>query len=314
MSLAPRVSVITPFRNAERYLQESIASVRGQTVTDWELILVDDRSTDCSREIAMEWASADSRLRLLDVSEKAAGAAAARNAGIEVSRGTYVAFLDADDIYRPTMLETVLAAAEAHPEAAMIFGPTLWWFPGQSQSDWMEQTYGMEQRLHTPPSLLTRLILLQQGHVPCTCSVLIRRDAIATTGGFEEDFALYEDQTLWAKLLLRFPAFVTPVCLSQYRQHEASASALAMRDGLYERLGPHAARKIFLAWLARHILQAEIRTAGLSFSLSLASSEYEEAPTLGNRCRRAALRVLTLAFKLGRRYWRVRRSLLQKLP
>ncbi len=211
----PRVSVITPFVNADAYLANAIASVRAQTVTDWELILVDDGSTDGSRLIALQAAEQDVRIRLLDRPVGSArGAAAARNAGLRAGLGEFFAFLDADDMLEPIMLQTVLAAAEAHPEAAMIFGPTQWWYPEERRASWTEPVDGwLAGRLHPPPRLLSRIILMQDGHVPCTCSVLVRRSAIELVGGFEERFRLYEDQALWVKLFLRYPAYVTPICL-----------------------------------------------------------------------------------------------------
>src|SRR5687767_4752185 len=182
MSPAPCVSVVTPFLDAEAFLPEAIASVRAQTVADWELILVDDGSSDSSRAIALEAAAADERIRLVDPPPGSRGAAAARNAGMRVARGDFLAFLDADDLFERHMLAATLSAAQANPEAALIYGPTRWWYPDGRQSDWTETTDGRAGRLHSPPALLRSIILLQDGHVPCTCSVLIRRAAVDAVG------------------------------------------------------------------------------------------------------------------------------------
>ena len=114
------------------------------------------------------------------------------------------------------MFAMTVAAADRHPTAAMIFGPTLWWYPDGDARDWVEPTYRRAGRVHRPPTLLRSLILLQQGHVPCTCSVLIRRTAVEAVGGFDVRFRLYEDQTLWVKLFSRYDVYITPVPLSRY--------------------------------------------------------------------------------------------------
>ena len=129
-SAVTQVSIVTPFLNSEAHLAEAIASVRSQTVPGWELLLVDDGSTDGSPVIARSAADADERIRLIVRSAGAPHSAAApRNAGIAAARGQFLAFLDADDLYEPHMLATTLDALERHPDAGMVFGPTRWWYP-----------------------------------------------------------------------------------------------------------------------------------------------------------------------------------------
>ena len=103
MSPAPLVSVITPVWNAAATLAATVASVRAQSLPDWEMLIVDDGSTDGSPALAAALAAGEPRLRLLGWAENR-GAAAARNAGIRAARGRYLAFLDADDLWRPGKL------------------------------------------------------------------------------------------------------------------------------------------------------------------------------------------------------------------
>ncbi len=100
------VSVIIPVHNAEKYIEDTIASVKSQTIDNWEIILVNDSSTDGSREVIQPYLS-DVRFSLIDVKGKG-GAANARNAGLAAARGRYVAYLDADDIWFPDKLESQL--------------------------------------------------------------------------------------------------------------------------------------------------------------------------------------------------------------
>ena len=100
----PLVSVITPVYNCEKYLALTIESVINQTYADWEMILVDDCSPDKSAEIIKSYQQKDKRLKYFKLSENG-GAAIARNKGLELSKGRYIAYLDADDIWLPTKLE-----------------------------------------------------------------------------------------------------------------------------------------------------------------------------------------------------------------
>jgi hypothetical protein len=143
------VSVVVPFLNAGRYLPEAIASVQTQTCHDWELVLIDDGSTDGSAGIVARAASADPRIRLLRRPSWApASAAAARNLGILEARVEFVAFLDADDIYEPNNLESRLQGS-AHP-SRMVYGPTA----GGTRAERRDWTEGMgrEAGLHEPPN------------------------------------------------------------------------------------------------------------------------------------------------------------------
>src|SRR5260370_33478888 len=160
----PKVTVILPFHNAVKYLNQAIDSVRAQTLSDWELILVDDASTDAGPGLADAATRSDDRIRLLATGKCAPkGAAVARNLGLEAARGEFVAFLDADDLYQCHKLLTELRSLAQHPAAAMIYGPTRWWHPGAEHRDSTEEMALEANRLHRPPSLLCCILLMQTG-------------------------------------------------------------------------------------------------------------------------------------------------------
>ncbi len=104
------VSIITPLFNSSKYIGLTIDSVLAQTCRHWEMIVVDDGSTDGSHEIVEEYAKRDNRIRLL--SQEHSGSAIARNSGIRSARGRYLAFLDSDDIWEPEFLECQLRLLE----------------------------------------------------------------------------------------------------------------------------------------------------------------------------------------------------------
>src|SRR5262245_11504432 len=110
--MIPRVSIVMANYNYGRYLREAIDSVRAQTYSDWELVLVDDGSTDDSRQIIQSYLS-DERIRFLPV--KHLGQSAAKNVGIMLCRGEFIAFLDADDVWATTKLEKQLHLFESNP-------------------------------------------------------------------------------------------------------------------------------------------------------------------------------------------------------
>jgi glycosyltransferase involved in cell wall biosynthesis len=228
----PDVSVIVPFFNAERFLSESIASVLSQTFPGWELLLVDDGSTDGGTAIARTHAAGEpARVRYLEHPGHARrGASAARNLGIQHARGRYLAFLDADDVWLPGKLAAQVPILESHADAAMVYNRTQFWYgwTGDAEDrrrDRLEPLGVPPDTVLAPPTLLSR-ILREESPVPCTCSVLVRRQAAEAVGGFEEEFVdLFDDQAFYAKLLFHRPVYAAAGCWDRYRQHRPPGPA-----------------------------------------------------------------------------------------
>lgn len=109
--MSPLVSIITPSYNSETYIDETILSILAQTYQDWEMLIVDDSSTDKSLEILKSYALQDTRIKLL-INEENLGAAESRNKAVEASLGDYIAFLDSDDIWLPLKLEKQIGLME----------------------------------------------------------------------------------------------------------------------------------------------------------------------------------------------------------
>lgn len=115
----PLISVIIPVYNVEKYLRECLDSVLNQTLRNIEVICVDDGSTDCSLEILNSYAKCDNRVKVLK--QLNSGAGIARNKGIDIARGNYIAFLDADDFFKPNMLEKAYNNAITHNTDIVMF-------------------------------------------------------------------------------------------------------------------------------------------------------------------------------------------------
>lgn len=136
----PIVSVIVPVHNAEKYLEQCLESILGQTLGDIEVICVNDRSTDGSAVILDGFAEKDSRLSVLQ--SPGLGAGGARNIGLRAAKGKYLSFLDADDFFEPDMLESAVAKAEEDQSDIVVYGSWLYDTMRQAnrQAKWMLNT------------------------------------------------------------------------------------------------------------------------------------------------------------------------------
>jgi len=272
---APTVSVIVIFLDPSgAYLREAVESIRVQSLTAWELILVDDGSSDHSTAVARGYATAEpGRIRYLEHPEHAnLGMSASRNLGIHAARGRYLAFLDADDTWLPERLAHHVAILKAHPEAVMVYGPTLYWFSwlaDAAEDDWTGPLGLASGRVHAPPGVLRALIETRGAILPGICSLTVRREAAVAVGGFEPRFrGCYEDQVFISKICAHHPVYVTARCLDRYRQHEASCTARAMRTGEYLADRPHPARERFLRWLDDYLAGSGVTDAALGRGLA----------------------------------------------
>jgi glycosyltransferase involved in cell wall biosynthesis len=279
-----RVSVVMIFFDAEPFLEEAIESVLAQTFQAWELLLVDDGSTDGSARIARQYAEKyPTRLRYVQHHDgQNHGMSAARNLGLQHAVGEYVAFLDADDVWLPQKLERQVAILDEREDAMMVFGPTEWWYSWTGdptrKRDFINDLGFRPDELIQPPSVL-RKFLVKEDVAPCTCSVLVRRQAVDAVGGFEDAFrGMYEDQAFFAKVCVRFPVFASRECLARYRRHRRSSCSIAAR-----RTERAASRLRFLAWLNEHLRTGGIQDEGLQHIIEVERAGVEEEVRTGVR-------------------------------
>jgi len=251
----PLVSIITIFLNAERFLEEAIASVFNQSYKNWELILVDDGSTDSSTRIALRYAQLHPR-RVRSIENEGRqnrGMSAARNLGIRNSCGEYLAFLDADDIWLPQKLEQQVRIMQREPAAGMVYGATEYWWSwtgdeSDTLKDFVPELGVAPDSLINPPHLLPVLL---RNQIVTTTGALVRRTAVEQIGGFEERFrGLHEDQAFCAKVCLAAPVFVAGERWYRYRRHPDSCCSIAESSG-EQRLE----RSVFLNWLETYLRQ-----------------------------------------------------------
>lgn len=249
----PAVSVIMPVRDVAPYLREAVESVRSQSRGDWELLIVDDGSVDDTLHIAVGFADADPRIRVLrHEGGQSLGSSAARNTGLRASRGRYIAFLDGDDIWLPGKLETMLPILDGMPEAGMLYADTTYWYswtgrPEDQTRDFPPPLGVPRDHLLQPPELLLR-ILHDRAAVPCTCSAIVRRVVAERVGGFEDQFrSLFDDQVFYVKVFLTTSVYVASGCWDRYRRHPQSMMGKAKAAGAVR-----PARLEFLEWVGEY--------------------------------------------------------------
>jgi glycosyltransferase involved in cell wall biosynthesis len=261
MSASPRVSVIMPFLNPGNYIREAIESVLVQTYSDWELLLIDDGSTDTSTSIALEYASQfPGKIHYFShESHQNLGMSVSRNLGIYHSHGEYITFLDADDVYLPEKLKIQVSILDSQPDAGMIFGGTVWWYSWTGKEadlnrDFPIDSFGVNPNsVIYPPAFFP--FMIRDGLCPCICSFLVRREVAIKIGGFEDDFKkIYSDQPFLVKLCLSTPIFFYHGCFEKYRQHPESFCTVGNKP---DKAIPN--RLQFLNWVEQYIKSQNIQ-------------------------------------------------------
>lgn len=275
MNENPLVSVIIPFLNAEKYFQEAIESVLAQTYTEWELILVDDGSTDGSTQIALDYKGRYEGKVFYTEHEGHLnkGISASRNLGFRSARGNYIAMLDADDAWTKYKLEQQIEIFQTYPDAGMVSGNTKYWYSWTGNSsdtpldrymhDNMNPGKPILNTLVSPPLLL---ILTLNGQIdPVSMSnIMLRRETIESAGGFEDAFtSMHEDQAFLAKIYLGSLVYISASCWDLYRQHRESCHQIAEKRGKQE-----SAELFYLEWLENYLEKAGITDPGVRAALN----------------------------------------------
>jgi glycosyltransferase involved in cell wall biosynthesis len=210
----PRVSVITPAYNAAPFLRETIESVRKQTVDDWEMVIVDDGSSDDTAAIIEEYAARDARIRLL--TQGNSGPSAARNRAMSAARGAWFAFLDSDDLWLPEFLAHQLAVLERYPDTALVTTNAFY------RGGWLDG------RTRQPPSdAYPRLTLenIIENDLAVFIMTIFRREVFERIGGLDESQWTSEDYDFWIRAAMAGFVFrVSARPLAVHRQHEGSLS------------------------------------------------------------------------------------------
>jgi len=278
----PRVTVILPTYNRERYLAGAVGSVLGQTFGDFELLIVDDGSTDTTA--ALIGAVDDDRVRYFVTSH--CGVSAAVNVGLRHARGEYIARLDSDDLFVPEALATLVAALAANPEIGVV------WARGQLMNrDGCDKPRSRGWPEHFPGDLLRSLV-----YEDCTTSpaMLIRRACFERVGPYDETLASSEDWDMSLRLARHFRFQFVDQVVVRIREHDDSLTGRSQRAAFLEartaplnklfldpKLPPVVAAMKPIAYGNVHILRGRIFLSALDFAD--ATREFTHAMRVSDR-------------------------------
>lgn len=254
------ISVITPCYNNAAWIEKAIQSVMAQTYTNWEMIIIDNNSTDNLAVVVQPYLS--ERIRL--IAEPVQGPASAKNAGVRAAQGEWVAFLDADDVWLATRLEKLARCAQAHPASQVVL------------SDYLEYRNGIPYERYPSchpvdtarfvEGLMRFSLFLDRTKGIFSFpggTFFMRRDAFLAMGGMDPDFEIYEDWQLGMRFLLHgFGCEVLPEKFLLYRKHGHS---------ICDRIDPGVATRAMEAVyrLYPEVLQKHQAVLGTDFMFSL---------------------------------------------
>lgn len=226
--MTPRISVLMPVRDGQRWLGEAIASIANQTLTDFELVIVDDGSVDDTPRILAERAKADARIRV--IRQERLGLVAALNRGLSEARGELIARLDADDLSFPQRLARQSEYLDNHPQIGLL----------GSWADTIGERGTITGALQPRTDDLATLLMRTNPFVHS--SVMVRRSALQKAGAYRAAFGGAEDYDLWLRLSEIAGIAILPERLLAYRVHSDSVTASArVRQMFSTRLAQRAA-------------------------------------------------------------------------
>jgi glycosyltransferase involved in cell wall biosynthesis len=280
MKNKPLVSCIIIFLNEERFLAEAVESVLEQSYTNWELLIVDDGSTDRSTQIAFEYAQKypEKVFYLEHENHQNRGMSASRNLALRHAKGKYISYLDGDDIWLSSKLEEQLEILLSHPEAVMVYGPLLCWhsWTGKPRDQNRDYLYGLADhgvalepdQLIEPPKLLTYFL----PHKPLIPSgVFVEKEIIERVGGAEEQFrGTHEDAVVHTKICLNSKVYVSRKYWYKYRMHPDSWERKVIKSGKVA-----ANRILFLNWVKEYFQKQQVTDPSLWEALDKAFWPYQ---------------------------------------
>ncbi len=214
------VSIITPLYNSESFVAETIESVLAQTYSQWEMLIVDDCSTDQSVAIVQQYAKRDPRIKLIQLRTNS-GPAVARNTGIRAAEGRYIIFLDSDDLWLAHLLETEVAYMR-EKDAGVVFASY------ERVSEDKTKNFGP----FIAPSSVTHRDLLKTCSISCLTGMY---DTAKVGKHYMADFYKREDYNLWLDILKKTPrAWAIREPLAVYRIRENSVSRNKLEVAYYQ--------------------------------------------------------------------------------
>lgn len=231
----PRVSLILPNYNYARYLDERIVSLLHQTYRDFELLILDDASSDASCEVIKKY-TYDPRVRTCLHTKNSGQVYLRWNEGVADTTGAYILIAGADDSCHPTMLEKLVAQLDRHPRAGLAFCHS-YVLSSKSRIEYSTRNWALDHHadhwLHdhvVSGREECRHLLRGNEVIPNASAVLIRRPAFAQAGGFDLSLPLAADYLLWGQIMLHWDVAFVAENLNYWRYHEKTVTAKMMKN------------------------------------------------------------------------------------
>ncbi|MES2946962.1 MAG: glycosyltransferase [Pseudomonadota bacterium] len=236
----PLVSVVIPSYNSESYIRETLDSILAQTFRDFEILVVDDGSTDHTRDLVSAYGAP---VRL--ITQQNAGVCAARNHGIQQARGQYICLVDHDDYWFPHKLSGQLEQLQTHPEVGVVFSWFHYWEP---DSDGHFPTPSSIDLSHYPDGVSEKYSgwIYHQFLLDCwmqTSTATFRREVFDRCGTFDESLPYSEDWDLWIRISREYPFLMLERPDTLYRQHPQQGNRAVRPIDYRTRLLSHSVAK-----------------------------------------------------------------------
>lgn len=209
----PLVSVIIPLYNCEEFAAEAIESVLAQTYQNFEIIVINDGSTDRSADAVKRYLD-----RIVYREQKNSGSAVARNEGIKLAKGELIAFLDADDLWLPDRLESQVPHFETHPETGLAHADRIL-FDSETNEEFPDDNDAALKA--KTGNILPELF---QYNFIATQTVMIRRECFEDVGLFDPEFRAAQDYNMWLRICKKYAVHYMPKVVARYRIHEGQIS------------------------------------------------------------------------------------------
>ncbi|MGK7876190.1 MAG: glycosyltransferase family 2 protein [Xenococcaceae cyanobacterium] len=257
----PKVSVIIPTYNRSHFIKDAVDSVLAQTYQDFELIVVDDGSTDGTQEVL-----ADYRERLKYIYQENQGRSVARNLGAKNAKGKYIAFLDSDDMWTPMKLERQLQVLETNPKIALVHCFTSGIDNKGRHCQELTECHKIHYQRTSQRGYSFEAIALEC--IIFTSCIAVKRDIFLDLGGFDSSFDYLEDWDFYLRLAFNHKIAVVPEALSLYRYHASQSGNQALTQARIQ------VAKKQLKLLKSKVNQSRFQLAQRNFAIQLGESYF----------------------------------------
>lgn len=217
----PKVSVIIPTHNREKYIERAVKSVLRQTYKDYELIVVDDGSTDKTKKIVKKYVKRHPK-KVRYIYQDNRGPSAARNTGIRNAQGKYITFLDSDDEYLPKMLKRQISFIKKRPKCRFLY---TWYYDTDKKGKIKRKR--TTKRFRTKEALREGLFFRKL--TIRTSTVMIQKKVFKKTGLFNENYWYSQDWDMWLRIAKYHRGYCIRKPLAKYRQHDNNRSSRGIK-------------------------------------------------------------------------------------